>query len=148
MKFYLENDGDDFEKQYNGLFIKKEFSHYEIFWQNFITPITNRPKNVQLRSDDELKKIGRGDEDICIAQLHYTVLINLIRVYDLRHVYPLNYDQFIEGITRICSAIDVADELLQRYSKKGVYNPMSESDFSQNYHKLRILKFFVLLGKV
>jgi len=144
MKFYLENDGDDFEKQYNGLFIKKEFSHYEIFWQNFITPITNRPKNVQLRSDDELKKIGRGDEDICIAQLHYTVLINLIRVYDLRHVYPLNYDQFIEGITRICSAIDVADELLQRYSKKGVYNPMSESDFSQNYHKLRILKFFVL----
>lgn len=76
-------DGDSFEQKYWSLFIESRFSNYEIFWNRFIIPLTNRPKDIHFKTDIELNKIGKTHQDICIAQLNYSVLRHLIRVYDL-----------------------------------------------------------------
>lgn len=129
MKNYsLALDGDQIEKEYWDKFIRIEFPSYERFWQKEIIVLTNRPKDIHFKTDPQLKKLGKSREDITLAQLHYTVLKHLARAYDLRQIYPLNLDQFLEGLVRICAALDAADELLQRFLNKGQYAPLSEKD--------------------
>jgi len=86
--FTLLTDGDFLEKKYWNLFIENEFSNYEKFWEKFIVSLTNRPSDIHFKTDDELKKTGKTEKEIhreiCIAQLHYSVLRHLARVYELR----------------------------------------------------------------
>lgn len=126
--YTLSEKGDGLEKIYWDRFIKDEFPSYEKFWQKSVAPLTNRPNDIQLKTNPELKKIGKNDHDICIMQLHYTVFTNLVRVYELKQINPLNPDQFMESLTRLCAAVDVADELLERYTLTISYNPWSEED--------------------
>jgi hypothetical protein len=60
------------------LFVKPEFPSYERFWQKHCVPLTNRPVDIQLKSNAELTALVKKDEDVAIAQLHYTVLRHLL----------------------------------------------------------------------
>lgn len=129
--YTLASDGDDIEKRSNNLFLSSEFPSYEKFWQANIVQLTGRPSTIHFLDDGQLAAIGKNDEDICIAQLHYTILRHLFRAYSLKQVNPLDIDQFVEGIARLSAALDVADELLERCRNRGTYNPWQESEGSR-----------------
>lgn len=125
--YSLIPDGDRLEQTNYRLFIEREFPSYETFWINNIVSLTNRPADILFKTDAELSVGGKTQEDICIAQLHYTVLNHLARVYEFRQIKPLNFNQFTESIVRLSSATDVADELLGRYTNKGIADPWNET---------------------
>ena len=121
--YRLAIDGDDLEKYCWNKFIQTEFSSYERFWQTFITPLTNRPRDIHFKNDLELTIINKGHQDICIAQLHYSVLRNLFRAFiNINKDLPLGLDELTYGITQLCSALDVADEMLERFSNSNKYS--------------------------
>ncbi len=134
----LSKDGDGFEQKYWNLFINNQFPSYETFWLKFIIPLTNRPNDIHFKTDSELTIIDHSNNDICIAQLHYTVLRHLIRVFDIARISNLDIDQFVEAVTRLCCSLDVADELLERFGNKSIYDPWSEKDGQNARHKWRI----------
>lgn len=120
----LQNDGDVFERHYYLLFLKNEFPSYEKFWLKFIVPLTGRPQNIHIKSNQELASMGRGDHDICIAQLHYSIARHLFRAFDIKKSpHPIEINELTEGIVRLVGAQDVAFELLERYLKPGIYDP-------------------------
>lgn len=122
--YKLYKAGDILEKKYWDKFIEKDFPSYERYWQVHITPLTNRPHNVHFKNKEELKKINKGENDVYLAQLHYTILKHLVRVFDILEPLEIfQYDKYFEGITRICSALDVADEFLERNFNPEKYKP-------------------------
>jgi hypothetical protein len=70
--------------------------------------------------------MGRTANDICIAQLHYSVLRHLIRVYELKQSPQINVDHVLFGLSSISGAQDVAFELLERFRNPGNYGPWSD----------------------
>jgi hypothetical protein len=122
-QYSLITSGDFFETHYYPLFIQKEFPSYEVFWQKYIVPLTGRPNNIHFNDDADLKSIGKSDHDICIAQLHYSVLRHLARAYDQRKAPNLNIDNVFCALSALCAAQDVSFELLERFRKPGKYDP-------------------------
>ena len=88
--YTLAQHGDPFERHYESLFISRAFPSYERFWQRFVVPLTNRPIDIRFKTPEDLNAIGKGDREICIAQLHYSILRHLGRVFDLREPGRLN----------------------------------------------------------
>lgn len=122
--YKLYKDGDILEQKYWDKFIKKDFPSYERYWQEYIVNLTNRPFNVRFKNIEELKKINKCEHDVYLAQLHYTVLKHLVRVFNILEPSKIfQYDKFFEGISRICSALDVADEFLERIHDPKKYTP-------------------------
>lgn len=120
--YKLEKWGDILEQKYWDKFVKKDFLSYELFWQKYVVPLTNRPRSVHIKTEEELKKIGKKGHDVYMAQLHYTILIHLVRAYDIIHSSQnLNRDKLIEGMVRLCAATDVADEFLERFTNPKKY---------------------------
>jgi hypothetical protein len=87
-----------------------------------------------------VKAAGFTVEDVAIAQLHYTVLRHLGRVFELLDDAraftttsylanpPFGREEFFESFTRLSGVSDVADELLSRRSNPGAYDPWNERD--------------------
>ena len=121
--YTLENDGDGFEQHYWSLFLSTEFSEYEQFWVKHVTPLTNRPVDIHFKDDPTLVAEGHTPEDICIAQLHYSILRHLTRVYEIRRQQHLNLDLLTDVFVRLTGAQDVAFEMLERYINRGSYDP-------------------------
>ena len=121
----LASDGDGVERACWSAFVEQQFPAYEHYWLQDVVPL-RRIGTIHLCSDAELKETGKGPEDVCRAQLHYTVLRHLARVWELRSVMNLSENQLSETLARICSAVDVAFELLQRATTPGVYDPWLE----------------------
>lgn len=119
----LQNDGDSFEKYYYELFIRKDFPSYEKFWLKFVVPLTNRPKDIHFKSNDELEELGLGDQEICISQLHYSIVRHLARVSDIKTMQPLNINGLTEGMVRLVGAQDIVFELLERFLNLSAYDP-------------------------
>jgi hypothetical protein len=90
--FTLIKDGDDLEKTCFPLFLRDEFPSYETFWQQKVVPLTNRPENIYFKSNQDLAAISKGQKDICIAQLNYSVLNHLYAVYRLKNIQRLTLD--------------------------------------------------------
>ena len=90
-----------------------------MFWAWYVVPLTNRPTNLHFKTNSELKKLGKGDQDLCIAQLHYSVLWHLARAFQFKKVQDL--DTLTEAFARLCGGIDVAFELLERFSNPTKY---------------------------
>lgn len=129
MTYRIVTDGDSVEKYYWPIFLENRFPSYEKYWQLRIVPLTNRPKNINFKSDSELQKLGFNDEDICLAQLHYTFFRHMARSFDIcRCLESKEHDLFdsdylSEGFFHIVAAQDVAFEFLQRLKKPGFYDP-------------------------
>jgi hypothetical protein len=131
--FTIASDGDEWEKLYWEAFASETFPSYEDFWLANVLPLTNRATDrlssdlrIRFRTDAELAADGRGHEDVAIAQLHYTLLLHVGRVWQLldqAHAFTSDdagwaafFDQnfFFESFTRLSGASDVADEILER----------------------------------
>jgi len=123
MPYKLLNHGDECEKLYYWKFLHAEFPAYEQFWSEFLTPLTNRPHNIQGKTDAELLAIGRPPEHICISQLHYSVFRHLVRAFDVRITQPVSVDGLYAGIAALVGAQDTAFEVLERFRNPGKYDP-------------------------
>jgi len=125
MAYTLLNDGDGVEKSLYQPFILPCFPSYEEFWQKFVIPLTRRPTDIHFRTDLELAALGFGPDRICIAQLHYTVLVQLGRCYKLSLQQRFGVDNFALAISCLVGAQDVAFELLERFATlgTGIYDP-------------------------
>jgi len=121
--YIIQSDGDPFEKRYWNDFISNEWPEYELFWQKHVTPLTNRPSNLHFKDDATLISEGHSVEDICIAQLHYSILRHLGHIYGLLQNPHPYIDQLTEVFVRIVGAQDIAFELLERYTNPGGYDP-------------------------
>jgi len=78
----ISTDGDPDEKRYSAAFCTDRFPSYERFWVSHVVPLTRRDRNdIHFRSRVELG--AEADEDVAMAQLHYTTLRHLGRVWDL-----------------------------------------------------------------
>ncbi len=123
-EYRLAIDGDDIEKFCWGKFIQYGFPSYEKFWQTFVVPITNRPNNIHAKTDSELQLAGKSVHDICLSQLHYSVLRHLLRTYlILNSKQTLGLDELTEGMVRLCGCLDVAFEFLERFKNPTKYDP-------------------------
>jgi hypothetical protein len=127
MNYTIAKDGDGFEQMAWRLFLRAEFPSYEVFWQRHIVPLTNRPTDIQLKDDASLKAAGKNDEDVAIAQLHYTVLKHLFRAHQVRSSASLDDFALFVGLSALVGAHDVAFEVLQRHTHRGQYDPWLES---------------------
>jgi hypothetical protein len=127
MPHTLKADGDQIEQQLYAPLIQPHFPSYEVFWDKFVIPLTNRPVDIQLKTDADLATIGKGDHDICIAQLHYSVLRHLGRAYVLRQNENYSLDHLVCSLSSIVGAQDVAFELLQRFKHPSNYGAWLET---------------------
>lgn len=135
--FRLVTDGDELERACWGPIVQRQFPSYERYWIRFVVPLTtrdtNRP-NPRLKTDAELNAMTppRTFLDVYRAELHYSVLWHLAAAYRLRHrpdIASPDFDRFAHALVRICSALDVADELLQRCQEPyhGATNPWNKA---------------------
>jgi hypothetical protein len=141
LPFTIEADGDETEKRWWPQWTRDHFPSYEAFWVPHIVPLTYRLKdrqNVYFQTDEELAEAGYAPEDVAVAQLHYTLLNHLGRVFELlddvraftERSYmanrPFTRDQFFESFARLSGASDVSDELLARRATPGEYDAWDE----------------------
>lgn len=123
MPYSLPVDGDGFEQTYYPRFIANKFPSYETFWIGFVIPLTNRPQNIQPKDDAALAAIGRTPQDVCIAQLHYSILRHLIRAFDLKSLPDVSVDSLHHAMSAVSGAQDTAFELLERFRNPAQYGP-------------------------
>jgi hypothetical protein len=139
--FTIETDGDEPEKAWWAQWTHDYFPSYERFWVSRIVPLTYRVKdrqNIRFQTSEELAEAGYTDEDVTVAQLHWSLLAHLGRVFELlddarafeTRTYmanrPFDRDQFFESFARLSGASDVSDELLARRATPGKYGAWDE----------------------
>ena len=114
-EFTLAHFGDREEQAAWPLFVRDEFPQYEEFWRLFVVALTGRVSDVReigFRPQAELDRLGRHEWHVEVAQLHYTTLLHLARVFELRRRRVRDRDSFFEAIVRLDAAADTAFELL------------------------------------
>lgn len=125
MNYTLKHDGDDIERHYYEQIIPL-FPSYETFWVNQITPLTQRPVSIHFKNDKDLMLLGKTDENILLAKLHYTIFRKLVRSLDISTFLKnktqseiSDLDTLGEGLFNLIVAQDNAFEFLERNYKIG-----------------------------
>jgi hypothetical protein len=93
-----------------------------------VVPLTKRPQPGGFRSKAEFEAIGKTDKDVCLAQLHYTVLGHLDVAHSLVGRDLVQPVDFVHAIVRLSAAGDVAHEFLERFANPTTYDAWSEDD--------------------
>lgn len=127
MRYRLAIDGDDLEKKAWAAFLQSNFPSYEHFWIKHVVALTGRPTHIHFKDDATLAAEGKNAEDLAIAQLHYTTLKHLEGVHRISQSGSLDEFGLFVGLSALTGAQDVAFELLQRYTHRGVYDPWMEA---------------------
>ncbi len=47
-----------FEQHYWNIFLKSKFPGYGEYWSKYVTPLANRPNNINFKTSNELAKLG------------------------------------------------------------------------------------------
>jgi hypothetical protein len=120
----LATDGDALEQREARAFVETMFPSYERFWIAFVLPL-RIPGEIRICADRDLPR-GKGPHDVSVAQLHYSVLKHLSRLFRLTSGDPTSEDDLIEAVSRSCAASDIAFELLERFKNPTKYEPFVE----------------------
>lgn len=111
MEYRLKIDGDPIEKESWDLFVQTKFSNYEIFWQKFVVPRTNRPDNLYLKQEFLSEE---HENEALITQIHYSILLHFYYIY--KNINRCEDDFIFDNlITRLSSITDLVEEFLFRY---------------------------------
>lgn len=111
MEYRLKIDGDPIEKESWDLFVQTKFSNYEIFWQKFVVPRTNRPYNLYLKKEFLSEE---HENEALITQIHYSILLHFYYIY--KNINRCEDDFIFDNlITRLSSITDLTEEFLFRY---------------------------------
>jgi hypothetical protein len=135
MIYSLKNDGDYYEKQYWN-FLKSSFPNYEIFWRNFIVPLTKRAEGLGGELQKETDPLLEN-----IAMAHYSVFYHLGVAIDLQTKLGQEFSEDI--LFHLSSATEMVERLIFALAKlkaeleKSVFvSPLSEDDIlkrAKNY---------------
>jgi hypothetical protein len=110
MIYALKNEGDYYEKRYWD-FLKNNFPNYEIFWRDFIVPLTNRSKGLGVELQKETNSLLEN-----IAMAHYTVFYHFGVAIDLQT--KLGQEEFSEDILfHLSSATEMVERLIFALAK-------------------------------
>lgn len=123
MTYSLKDEGDPIEIASYDVLIKPQFPSYEVFWQKFVVPLSHRPGDKQLKTDAELATIGKGHAELCLAQLHYSVLRQLDRTRRLMQDPHFGVDHLVFALSTLVGAQDCAFEVLERFKNPTAYDP-------------------------
>ena len=126
--FDLASHGDVVERSAWDNFLRDEFPEYETFWQFFVVGLTERVKDGFGIAFLPRGELSREEGHVAVAQLHYTTLLHLVRVFELRQGPIRDRDALIEAITRLSAATDTAFELLGRCLLDKDYAPWKENE--------------------
>jgi len=101
--------GDKTEKAAWPLFAKEKFPNYELLWQRFVAPRTNRPTDIHFAA-------GTPPTDREIAGIHYSILHSFYVVYDWlskEQADPATEKQSFEiAFVKLSNVCDLTEELL------------------------------------
>ena len=103
-QYRLKIDGDALEKEAWDSIIHQYFPYYELFWQKFVVPRTNRPHNIRTKEDTP-------ERERYIIMLHYSILTNFLDIYQ-NLPYAYNRGAFEGMYVRLSSVTDVCEEFL------------------------------------
>jgi len=153
--FTIATDGDQLEMNWWPQWTRDHFPSYEPFWVERIVPLTYRVKerrNIEFQTPEELAAVGYTDEDVAVAQLAYTLLRHLGRVFELLDDsrafthrselatrYQFGRDEFFESFARLSGASDVSDELLARRANPETYGAWNEAQGGEARRRWRQL---------
>ena len=124
MAYSLSKDGDAIERAAADSFLPSLFPSYEVFWREFVCPLTKRPKSIHFKDDtDFTDQPSLVHARLCIAQLHYSVLRNVWEVWPLA-IHEISFADYLRqigvmthGMTLLCGALDIAEELIARFTE-------------------------------
>jgi hypothetical protein len=149
--YNIAQHGDPEEKRANSLFLQKQFPHYEVFWSKFVVGLTNRPNDIFFKDDKALttdfpaETNARIHERLCIAQLHYSVLMFLLTAHDARATADKSYNSVSQVLSALYSAIDISSELFARYGVFKKNNALKRDAFDPKSieEAIRLRRFWV-----
>ncbi|PWH12856.1 MAG: hypothetical protein DDG59_15310 [Anaerolineae bacterium] len=127
MAYTLQEHGDYYEQKYWYL-VKDTFPNYEIFWKDFIVPLTKRGESggIDLRENIHCKWL------IELAMAHYTVFYHLTVAEDLRLKFVKNEYEFSEHVFyHLSSATEMVERLL--FTLDRLVSDLNETDSIQQY---------------
>jgi len=91
--------GDPVDREAWSTFLESDFPSYQTYWLRSVVPLTKRPEPGGFRPKSELEAMGKTDHDVCLAQLHYTILGHLQAAFDLRQARPpLAVENFVHTL--------------------------------------------------
>jgi len=127
MIYSLKNDGDYYEKQYWN-FLKSNFPNYEIFWCNFIVPLSKRAEGLGVELQKETDPLLEN-----IAMAHYSVFYHLGVATDLQIKLGQEFSEDI--LFHLSSATEMVERLIfslaklkAELEKSAFATPISEDD--------------------
>jgi len=126
--YSLAADGDALEQRAWKAFLASDFPSYATYWLRSVVPLTKRPEPGGFRPKAELETLGKTDQDICLAQLNYTVLGHLDIAHDLIRHPTVGAIDFVHAMVRLSAAGDVGHECLERLTHPTTYDPWSEDE--------------------
>lgn len=137
------NGGDYWEKMF-WPFLKDRFSKYEKFWQEFIIPLTNRPRDIQIRDG-----VHPLLEEMAMA--HYSTFYHLGATFGLMNLNNENEKNTLdterqpglhsEMFFRLSSATEMIDRLIFIVWKIGVELALLPNIESMTDHENRIKSY-------
>ena len=146
MGFNLIEDGDYFEKIGYNLFIKQKFPSYESFWKKFVVSLTNRPNNINTKSDKDIAILFPGEniekiqERVAIIQLHYSVFRMMLKAYFLLSTTDKDINSIENCFSHLYSALDISAELFARYDRLKNGTIIQNSPFNQEIAMIDSIK--------
>ena len=126
--YELASDGDALEQRAWKTFLAGDFPSYAAYWLRSVVPLTKRPRPGGFRPKAELYALGKTDQDVCLAQLNYTVLGHLDVAHQLMLRDPVGSVDFVHAMVRLSAAGDVAHEFLERLAHPTAYEPWIEDE--------------------
>lgn len=104
MGYTIIPDGDKIEQEGWPLFGKNKFPNYEIFWQKFVVPKTNRPLDIHPKDETT-------DEECEIMSIHWQIFNNFNFIYKkLRDGF--DEDAFDHSYIKLSNTCDLTEELI------------------------------------
>jgi hypothetical protein len=136
--FSFKSNGDSLEIDYGHL-VTDFFSNSEIFWQLFITPMTNRIEtsianhNVQIQA-----RLNISTDIVDLSAIHYSVFLNL--VYASKCLTTKHLSCFENFYTHLGSVCDLVEEFITRLYFVTLECEEKETEVLQKLSKTKYLK--------
>lgn len=130
-----KNSGEYYESKY-WKFLKSDFPNYEIFWCNFIVPLTKRAEGLGIGLQKEIDPLLEN-----IAMAHYTVFYHFGVAIDIQAKLGQEFSEDI--LFHLSSATEMVERLIfslaklkAKLEKSDFVTPLSEDailEMSKNY---------------
>jgi len=104
MAYSLEKDGDEYEIRYWEI-LRKDFPNYEVFWSQFIVPLTKRSEGQGIGLKEDIHPLLES-----VAMAHYTVFYHFGVATDLQARLGQEFSEDV--LFHLSSATEMVERLI------------------------------------